>query len=405
MILCENDSNCGSDEYCNIGICMTKDNCVKNTNTQKCQQNPYTLLSYLAETSQFENIVKEQCSDINSLNNFQNCVYDVCTKNKNYFKADCEWIKKLDIKPMCSIPNNSDCYETSDQSTQMCDHDNSLLCFEKQNFCNANNQTDNKGNICSTYCNKLIPSPKSDNSKFSFVCDINSVNCEKSDDCYSIQGIDKNEIYCNKSINQCNNFKQCSTDQDCELNTHICSFGQCINKKECSDDLDCQEFDNMLCNKENNFCMLKKECSDNSDCGNGLNCGPNGYCINTVKCENDEECECGQSCSGGICVTNKKCKIDSDCTDTINRNCINGLCLQNNCMCENSINNCRSGQVCKDGNCYDCLVNGDCDKGYICLENKCIKEEKNDNKKYLLFSIGFMIFLLIVICLYFYLDY
>jgi len=84
----------------------------------------------------------------------------------------------------------------------------------------------------------------------------------------------------------------------------------------------------------------------------------------------NEECTEDADCVNGVCVANQcvDCRENSDCQRS-------GHCVDNVCVARASCSgseDCDSG-VCIDNMCMDCLISADCEQGYICQDNVCVE--------------------------------
>lgn len=373
---CTTSNDCNLGEYCNFRTCCPTANCVKDK-SGKCKNDYYKLWDqfFPGISEKYKDYCLENHSQ--SLNDFKLCFLNSCKEEYNNDPM-CYLItyNYQDLIPTCQ--SYDDCNTYSSNSGLICNY-GSGECEQKID-CDLQGEINTNHKNCqdNAYCNISVPSHN--NQSFPYTCDPNPVKCNYSVDCKDNKNM--NNVYCDKTTNTCKNIEYCDDKEYMcsDSDTHICFNNQCINKKQCTTNKECNEYDNMMCNEEIGFCVPYTKCSNNN-CPQGLNCGPENYCINDRKCLSDDDCECGQICNigdkeggEGVCINGQKCVNNSDCTEGENKICSSGgTCINPKCMCEGNImSNCNNGDVCSsDGNCYQCITTDDCTGGKVCKYNLC----------------------------------
>lgn len=336
--VCQSNSNCLPNEYCNEGICNAV-LCKNNSDCSKTANGNGTCIAGYCETSLCNQNL--ECSRLYNDTNF------VCSK----FDATIitSWIDSACVKAGGECKSDNDCYGGSF----------GLVCSDSGVCVQCNSDVDcDTGLYCKAgVCSNCDSTPCTDGPCASDcptgVC-TGSGTCCAGDLVYNVNGTTS----CQKG----KTFDHCLKDEDCESsNCHdlggvkVCGFstqddclftaGTIADESVTGSTKD--KFNSMVCaapegvydSKSAPFCA-KGKCSNLSV---GSACYVPPYCVNPANRQN-------LLCSGKVTFTNPYqpgCKTDSDCS---------------------------SGNVCFSGICSEkCTTTDDCQVGYMCTENKTTK--------------------------------
>ena len=143
---------------------------------------------------------------------------------------------------------------------------------------------------------------------------------------------------------------------------------------------------------------LNASCSDKSPCEDGLVCNDEGKCVEKTdpapvitdeKAKLGEDCSAEKACEDGlVCGESGKCEkkqdepkdpnpeVDTDPCKTANcsdgTSCLNGKCIDNECLENGAEKTCDAGQMCVKGECVDDgCVGKSCSDGFTCIKGLC----------------------------------
>ncbi|MBQ4360344.1 MAG: hypothetical protein II767_08815 [Proteobacteria bacterium] len=140
---------------------------------------------------------------------------------------------------------------------------------------------------------------------------------------------------------------------------------------------------------------LNASCSDKAPCENGLVCSDEGICIEKKDdpAPQPEKAKLGEDCGGEIecegdlvCGDSGKCEekkdepkdpeVNPDPCKTANcsdgTTCLNGKCIDTECIDNGAEKTCDAGQMCVKGSCVDDgCVDKSCEDGFTCIKGLC----------------------------------
>ncbi len=310
---CCNNSDCGSCQYCDNGICRDYE-CCSNSDCGSCE-------TCNTSTHRCQNV---SCAGCNVCNNDHGCTNYAC----------------------CS---NSDCgsCQTCNTSTHTCQNVSCAGC----NVCNNNHGCTNYeccGNGDCEPCEKCENhSCVNVNCPTDQVCDgdhgcVPDTECTLDSECGSCQTCNTSTHTCqNVSCGGCN---VCNNNHGC-TNYACCSNSDCGSCQTCNTSTHtCQNVSCGGCNVcNNNHGCTNYACCDNEDCGPCQMCNTSTHTCENVNCPTDQVCDGDHGCA-----PDTDCNLDSEC----------GLCQTCNTSthtCESV--NCPVGQVCNND--HGCAPDGE----------------------------------------------
>jgi len=325
---CISDNECGDDEYCNTGECVSKclekdskePNCVEYIN----ENGEPVFIEHVFNCSRFW-----VCEP-----SLQPCLFECAPMPGGgalYFDVRYQY----PVGPVCDWPSAINCTNKPAECGQ---------CEVWQECVTG----ENGETICTPNC-KIDP------------------HCQENEYCDFSEGGEGNCVEGCRNGGACgNNVQPCGT---CE--NHIC-----VGEPECCTNADCQSgFECVAGSCEVSGCITDDDCAadeycDNGECKKGCNedtdcndkdcsfCAMSNHTCFNPECCADSECpEAGQTCENNVCKY--ECIVDSDCTDpekpicSDDHHCIAGCRADSDCEGYNNV--CDSNY----SNCNYCNVTGD----------------------------------------------